>query len=149
MTATKPTVSERLIAGTLELIGTDGPSNLSVRRLADASGRSTMCVYTHFGGRDNLIDAAHGDAAQRLLERVSGVSVEAREAELIAWCNDDPVLATWALTIADPASLKDARTRLIADLAGLLGGADANAKLARIVGFLVLDGAVPATVVAH
>lgn len=50
-----PTVAEQLIAGGRDLIGREGAGDLSVRRLVEAAGRSTMCVYTHFGNRKRLL----------------------------------------------------------------------------------------------
>ena len=39
-----------------ELLATEGPGALSVRRIAAAAGCSTMGLYSRFGGKDGVID---------------------------------------------------------------------------------------------
>jgi len=50
-----PEVRLRLIEEAAALVATGGPESLSVRRVAEAVGTSTMAVYTHFGSRDDLL----------------------------------------------------------------------------------------------
>ncbi|MBE1878971.1 TetR/AcrR family transcriptional regulator [Myceligenerans pegani] len=50
-----PTVAEMLVSGGRDLIAREGTGDLSVRRLVEAAGRSTMCVYTYFGNRRRLL----------------------------------------------------------------------------------------------
>ena len=62
-----PTVAEQLIAGGRDLIGREGAGDLSVRRLVEAAGRSTMCVYSHFGNRKRLLAEIYRSCADELL----------------------------------------------------------------------------------
>jgi AcrR family transcriptional regulator len=41
------------------LLSEEGPSALTVRRVADAVNASTKMIYTHFGGKDGLFDALY------------------------------------------------------------------------------------------
>ncbi|MFD6142979.1 TetR/AcrR family transcriptional regulator [Promicromonospora sp. NPDC060271] len=136
-----PTVTRRLLTGTLELIGSDGGTNLSVRRLAEASGRSTMCVYTYFGGRGSLLAAAHKEASQELLDAVGGHEPgPARAHAAAAWMNARPLLALWLFTVTDPPEVAACRTELTARARAALDGQPGTMRLGEMVGQLVLDG---------
>ena len=50
------------------VVTTDGVDGLSIRAVAAGVGASTMAVYTHFGGRSQLLDALFFDALERLGE---------------------------------------------------------------------------------
>lgn len=69
--ADRPDVREQLIQGALRLISAEGPADLSVRRLAQAGSRSTMCVYTKFTSRQGLLQAVYERAAEELLTRLA------------------------------------------------------------------------------
>ena len=60
-------VRERLIRGATRLIEEEGCSSLGVRRLAQASDRTTMCVYSKFGSRGGLLTAVYMRASADLL----------------------------------------------------------------------------------
>ncbi len=49
-----------------ELLSREGPAGLSVRRLADAAGCSTMAIYTLYGGKDGLLDELFGQGFDAL-----------------------------------------------------------------------------------
>lgn len=66
-TSDAPTVREQLIEGTIALIDHEGLRDLSVRRLAAASERTTMCVYTKFGNRAALLETVYDELAAGLL----------------------------------------------------------------------------------
>ncbi len=56
-TAARPDeTSEALLAAAHDLLATEGPGALSVRRIAAAAGVSTMNVYSRFGGKDGVLD---------------------------------------------------------------------------------------------
>ena len=138
-----PTVTRRLLTGTLDLIGRDGGTNLSVRRLAEASGRSTMCVYTYFGGRGALLAAAHEEASRDLLDTVERhESAAARAQAAAAWMNERPQLALWLFTVSDPAELAGRRVELTVQARAALDGPAGTMRLGEMVGLLVLDGRV-------
>lgn len=65
--AEKPAVRDALIEGVRSQVRIHGLGNLTVRTLAAASGRSTMCVYTQFEGRKGLLTAAYQHLAGELL----------------------------------------------------------------------------------
>jgi AcrR family transcriptional regulator len=50
---------ERLIAAGLGVLDADGPAELTVRRIAEVAGSSTMGVYTKFGGRAGVLEAIY------------------------------------------------------------------------------------------
>ena len=53
---TDVTTREALLAAAHDLLATEGPGALSVRRIAAAAGMSTMNVYSRFGGKDGVLD---------------------------------------------------------------------------------------------
>ena len=131
-----PTVRQRLLQGTLGLIESEGGDNLSVRRLAEASGRSTMCVYSCYGGRGALLDAAHRNAAAALLGDVADRGDPA--GSLRDWLRSKGRLGLWLLTVTDPDEVTESRTALITALREVVDGPE----LAGIVGELVLGDVV-------
>lgn len=60
----RPLTRETILDGAIELIETEGPSALTMRRLGGALGVEAMAIYHHFKGREDLLAAI----AQRLLE---------------------------------------------------------------------------------
>jgi AcrR family transcriptional regulator len=64
---------QRLIEAAARLLGEDGPSALSTRRLARETETSTMAVYTHFGGMPALVGAVVAEGFARLEQRVAAV----------------------------------------------------------------------------
>ncbi|TDD60947.1 TetR/AcrR family transcriptional regulator [Kribbella antibiotica] len=73
----QPDIRERLLSGAAEVLATDGVEGLTVRRVVEAAGRSTMCVYTKFGSRGGLMSAVYEQAATSLY----GVLDRARPAD--------------------------------------------------------------------
>jgi AcrR family transcriptional regulator len=55
MSSTNP--REEILAAALDLLRTVGHGGLTVRKVADRAGCSTIGVYTWFGGKDGLVDA--------------------------------------------------------------------------------------------
>jgi AcrR family transcriptional regulator len=72
-----------------KLLAEGGPAALSTRRLAAAVGKSTMAVYTHFGGMDDLVRAMVREGFARLHQRMARVDV-----------TDDPIVDVVALGYA-------------------------------------------------
>ena len=68
-------VRRRLVEVAAHLVRDQGPSALSARKLAAATGTSTMAVYTHFGGMPGLVRAMVAEGFQRLFARVAEVPV--------------------------------------------------------------------------
>jgi AcrR family transcriptional regulator len=64
-------VGRRLLAAAHRVLADEGPSALTVRRLAAVSGVSTMNVYSRFGGKDGVVDELFSDGFRRLTELMS------------------------------------------------------------------------------
>lgn len=62
----------------LRLLREEGPVALRVRRVADAAGCSTMGVYTHFGGKDGLVEALWLEGFRSFGVALSAVPVKGR-----------------------------------------------------------------------
>src|SRR2546429_6906673 len=60
-----------LIEAAAQLIATEGASGLTLRRVADAVGTSTMAIYTHFGGMPELRRAVRREGFARLAARAA------------------------------------------------------------------------------
>jgi AcrR family transcriptional regulator len=69
-----------LIDAAAALVATEGASALTLRRLADEVGTSTMAIYTHFGGMAELRRALRREGFARLEAHLAAVGV-----------SDDPV----------------------------------------------------------
>jgi AcrR family transcriptional regulator len=52
-------LSERLVSAGLDALKNDGPVELTVRRVAELAGSSTMGIYTQFGGRSGMLEAIY------------------------------------------------------------------------------------------
>ncbi|MEO5851194.1 MAG: TetR/AcrR family transcriptional regulator [Nocardioides sp.] len=63
----------RMLEAAARLLGEEGPSALSTRRLAREAGTSTMAVYTHFGGMPALVREVVAEGFARLEARVGAV----------------------------------------------------------------------------
>lgn len=82
-------VRRRLLEGAARILDEEGPSALSVRRLANEAGTSTMAVYTHFGAMGGVVDAVATEGFQRLIDHVATVAV-----------SDDPAADLLAMAAA-------------------------------------------------
>lgn len=68
-------VRRRLVEEAARILGEEGPSALSVRRLAAGAGTSTMAVYTHFGAMSAVVHEVATEGFRRLIEHVDAVGV--------------------------------------------------------------------------
>lgn len=50
---------EQLVDAALRVVADGGLGELTVRRIAEAAGTSTMSVYSRFGGRDGMLEAVY------------------------------------------------------------------------------------------
>lgn len=66
--------SEALVTAAHGLLAEHGPEALTVRRIANAAGMSTMNVYSRFGGKDGVIDELYADGYRRLFAEVDAVT---------------------------------------------------------------------------
>src|SRR5947208_13448281 len=68
------TPRETLLVAALQLLEERGPGALRVRDLADAVGKSTMAVYTHFGSKQALLEQLYLYGFSRLEEQLRAVA---------------------------------------------------------------------------
>ena len=66
---------EALLAAAHDLLATEGPSALTVRRIAAAAGVSTMNVYSRFGGKDGVLDELFVDGFRRMTDAMTEAPV--------------------------------------------------------------------------
>ena len=59
-----------LLAAAHDLLATEGPAALTVRRIAAAAGVSTMNVYSRFGGKDGVLDELFIDGFRRMTDEM-------------------------------------------------------------------------------
>src|SRR4051812_33468029 len=64
-------VAARLVDEAGRILSSDGAAALSLRRLATATGTSTMAVYTRFGDKQGLLAAMYRAGFERLGEAMS------------------------------------------------------------------------------
>jgi len=81
--AADPGVAARLVESAARVLSTEGPDAVSARRLAREVGTSTMAVYTHFGGMDELFAAVRREGFRRFGDTIARPAL-----------TDDPV-ADW------------------------------------------------------
>src|SRR4051794_9467065 len=68
------TTRETLLETALRLLEERGPGALRVRDLAEAVGKSTMGVYTHFGSKQGLLEALYLHGFSRLEDQLNSVA---------------------------------------------------------------------------
>src|SRR5256885_199545 len=62
-----------LIEAAARLIANEGAAGLTLRRVADEVGTSTMAIYTHFGGMPELRRAVRLEGVARLADHLARV----------------------------------------------------------------------------
>jgi AcrR family transcriptional regulator len=65
--------SEALLASARHLLASEGPSALTVRRIASEAELSTMNVYSRFGGKDGILDILYREALTQLFGMLADV----------------------------------------------------------------------------
>ena len=89
---------ERILAGCLEVLKSDGYAGLSTAKVAAASGESKALIAYHFGSKNGLVAAAGSELGQSITEEIL-IGVEgARTVEEIV---RGAVAGTWALLERD------------------------------------------------
>jgi AcrR family transcriptional regulator len=66
MGRTQDEQGRRILEAASELLSTEGPGALSVRRIAAAAGCSTMGLYSRFGGKDGVVDELFAEGFEHL-----------------------------------------------------------------------------------
>ena len=62
---------DRFVAAGLNILQADGPAELTVRRVAEAAGSSTMGIYSCFGGRAGMLDAIYSRGFELLRDALA------------------------------------------------------------------------------
>ncbi len=79
--AGRDAVADRLLELADARLGSEGPSGLSMRRLANAAGCSTMVFYTAFGTKAGLLEAL----AAREVDRWIDAALTHADPDPVAW----------------------------------------------------------------
>lgn len=66
-------VGATLLRAANEVLATEGPAALTVRRIATAAGVSTMNVYSRFGGKDGVVEQLYLEGFRRLSQAMLDV----------------------------------------------------------------------------
>ncbi|HET8930113.1 MAG TPA: TetR/AcrR family transcriptional regulator [Acidimicrobiales bacterium] len=69
-----PAVRAALVETAAQILATEGPSRLTLRHLATRVGTSTMAIYTHFGGMDQLRLEVCTEGFRRLAAHLAAVA---------------------------------------------------------------------------
>ena len=72
---TTDTTSSALMKAAAELLASEGPEALTVRRIAATAGCSTMGLYSRFGGKDGVVERLWLDGFSRLRAAVEVLPV--------------------------------------------------------------------------
>jgi AcrR family transcriptional regulator len=67
---------EQLLEVATHQLEQHGPHSLSVRRIAEAAGCSTMVLYTTFGSKEGLVEALYLEGFRQLGEKVGNAPLE-------------------------------------------------------------------------
>src|SRR5258708_29979814 len=68
-----PALRMALVESAAKLIAEEGSGGLTLRRLAKQVGTSTMAIYTHFGGMDELRQEVRREGFRRLAQHLHAV----------------------------------------------------------------------------
>lgn len=114
-------IRDRILAATVDLIDTEGSGALTVRRMAAAADRSSMCVYSTFGNRAALV----GDAWAQSAAELEAATAESGADGYRAWARAHPLryAFVWETDAGALELSPGVRGGLLRRLDALLGGA--------------------------
>jgi AcrR family transcriptional regulator len=85
--AVTPDTSTALLDSARDIFIREGIKGLSVRRLADAAGCTTMAVYSRFKGKDGILGALYDEGFEKLSDAQQAVDPKlTNEDRLLAFC---------------------------------------------------------------
>ena len=87
--ATRAQVAEQLVDAAIELLATEGPSEIKARSVAESAGVSTSAVYYHLGGLPELFQAVVDRGFVELARAFDSISA-----------SDDPVADLFQMALA-------------------------------------------------
>jgi AcrR family transcriptional regulator len=73
-------VRDRFVAAGLRTLQDDGAAELTVRRVAEVAGSSTMGIYTQFGGRAGMVEAIYRRGFELLRDRLAAATDDTEQA---------------------------------------------------------------------
>lgn len=79
-------VERSLVDAAERLLEADGPSALTVRRIAAEAGVSPMGVYNHFGGKDGVVEALYHRGFDQLRDAFAAVGSDDPLADVAEAC---------------------------------------------------------------
>ena len=79
----KAGMREKILAVASHLLSTEGSQALSMRRITKEAGCSTMVLYSHFGGKEGVIEALFLEGFERLHEAVLSIEPAANPRQQI------------------------------------------------------------------
>jgi AcrR family transcriptional regulator len=86
-TAPTEDISTALLDAARDIFVTEGVKGLSVRRLADAAGCTTMAVYSRFKGKDGILSALFDEGFEKLATAQQAINPKLLDQDrLIALC---------------------------------------------------------------
>jgi AcrR family transcriptional regulator len=84
--AADPAVADRLVEAAARVLSTEGPDAVTARRLAREVDASTMAVYTHFDGMDELLRAVRREGFRRFGDAVGRPALT--DDPVADWCTE-------------------------------------------------------------
>ena len=69
----RDSLGDRILAAASQILSEQGAQGLSVRRIAEQAGTSTMGVYSRFGSKLGVIDALYREGFERLRQATESV----------------------------------------------------------------------------
>jgi AcrR family transcriptional regulator len=104
-------VGATLLRAASDVLATDGPAALTVRRIARQAGMSTMNVYSRFGGKDGVVEHLFLEGFRRLADSMTDVVETADPLEDLRQCG----LAYRRFALENPTYYSIMFERVVAD----------------------------------
>lgn len=70
MSKDRADLTQKVILIAAQVLQSEGPDALTVRRIAQESGASTQLIYTLFGGKNGLLDGLYSEGFRRLQQLI-------------------------------------------------------------------------------
>jgi AcrR family transcriptional regulator len=70
-----------IVAATRRLLAESGPEAVTTRNIAEASGATTMAIYSRFGGKEGVVEAIFTEGFSELTESLRRVRITASPAK--------------------------------------------------------------------
>jgi len=130
-----------ILAAATQLLRSDGPNGLTVRKVASAAGCSTTGVYTWFGGKNELVDAIFISGFDSFRDALSSATADPGLDSLVAlafeyrrWAHAHPTeyQVMFARVVPEHAPSDRAQAAALSAFAVLVDAVESNRSAARI-----------------